>query len=366
MLGTGQVYTLQGNPPSCYASSTSDYYTITVADLSTFVGATLKKEARGPRLDAEFLEADDGSKQMTGQMYDEKMGGAACTLDGNGDPNDPSFFCIPGAVAEIEPNQVVYDDPTCKTQVAEEYALMHGAPPAKVIVSYPPNQTSCNLGTATFYATGNDVTAGNICQMDASSGACNCQTDTSGDHYYTVGATLDASTFAPLGFGKLGTGRLRAIALTTPSGEQLTPGLPSTFWDTMSGPTGGEILPGQAVLGRDHPVRAERRPHPLLDQPGHLRRPELHRAARGAVPRPECLATTPSSIVAVTSAQDACSQDTVTTVYSVGIQYPTHGTIFMMSPTCTSYTADSSSAYYQLGSMVDPDTVFASLTETMQ
>src|SRR6185437_13649267 len=52
MLGTGQVYAMQGQPPSCSPSATSDYYTITVADLSTFVGATVMQEARGTRLAA--------------------------------------------------------------------------------------------------------------------------------------------------------------------------------------------------------------------------------------------------------------------------------------------------------------------------
>lgn len=362
-IGSGQVYALQGEPPTCVATTSLDYYQIAVADLSQFVGATLKQEARGPRLAAELLECDDGSKQITGQMYDLKMGDEACTLDASGDPQDPNFFCIPGAVAQVQPNEAYFDNPTCKTSVAEEYGS-NGTmcPPAKVVVSYPANQTTCDLGTATFYATGTDVTAGNICSLDAASGSCNCHTDTSGDRYYTLGAKLDPSTFAPMGFAKIGTGRLRALALTTTAGELLTPGLPGGFWDTMSGGSGGESC--QVKMFSDMTLRCV--PQSALfyysDNSPYYADSSCTQQVFPQYTDPGCPTPAPSSIVMVTPAADACSQDTVTAAYATGTAIPA-GQMLYASPNCFSVTPDPSSIYYTLGSALDPSTTYASLAE---
>ena len=258
-------------------------------------------------------------------------------------------------MAEVQPSQSVYDDPTCTTAVAEEYGNDGTAcPPAKVVISYPANQTSCDLGTATFYATGNDVTAGNICSTDAASGSCSCKTDTTGDRYYELGAQLDPMTFAPLDLGKLGTGRLRALALSTPAGEPLTPGIANSFWDTMSGGAGGESC--QVELFSDGTLRCVPQ-SALFDystNPPYYADANCTQQVVAQYVDPNCPAPTPSSIVMITSAPDACSRDTVTAVYSPGTQIPAGQPIYAY-PGCFSITPSPGTNYFPIGAAAGPE-----------
>jgi hypothetical protein len=364
-LGSGVVYTMQGQPATCTAGASSDYYTITIADLSPLVAATLSQEARGSRLEAEVLDGDDGSKQLTGQVYDQKMGDEACTLDASGDPNDPSFFCVPGAVAQVDPNQAVYDDPTCMTPVAEEYGS-NGVmcPPAKVVVSEPTNQTSCNLGMATFYDTGTDVTAGNICSLNAASGACTCQTDTTGDRYYTIGAKLDPSTFAALALSKIGAGRLQALALATPTGEPLSTGVPTEFWDTKSGGASGESCSVKHFMDGTLRCVPETALVTFSNDTILYQDSACSEQVVSQYVDPSCPAPAPSSIVTVKSAANVCTQDTVTAQNAVGMAVPVGTQIYYNSGGCTPYaTVTSMEAYYAIGAALDANTTYPPLTE---
>jgi hypothetical protein len=363
-LGTGLVYTLdQSSPPQCVTDGAlpngADYYQVTVAQLSGFVSATLAQEDRDGRLYAEFLDGSDGSRQMTGQIYDHSMSDLPCSLVITGTDDDPGFICVPGIVATNDAEQQYFADATCATPAAEEqdYAACQ-APQVLITI---PKQTGCALGGGdTYNQPGTDITAGNICRLDSSTGACSCQTDTSGNHYFTLGAPIPASTFATLGVAKYGTGRLQNGFATTTAGGQLTPPNPNGYWDTMAN-TSCEVqlfADGSSRCVPDTVLNLYAGNTPTYMDSTCKTQVAMEYYEAGCPPAPF------TAIVEITNAKDACSQQTVTATYAVGTQY-TGAMVYqqVVGAGCLGQAVATDAVYYPVGAAVDPTTLFAAVIE---
>ncbi len=365
MAGTGQVYTRQGT--NCYATgSTTPYYNVNVAPLSGFVGATPKQFTGDARLNAEQLLADDGSSQITGDIYDKTKGDTACSLSLTGDPNLPDFYCVPGVLAQIEPSYPQYADSACTQLVAEDYAPST-CPLASVAVENQ-NQTQCNLGTSTFYTPAMNVSAGDICQLEGTPQTCDCQPNTGGNRYYTLGAAIDSSTFAKLKIGFKGTGRLQTITLTTQEGNVLTNAFPSTFWDTTIDPPMGtacQVLPfsdGKQRCVISTAINNYAGNTPVYGDPS------CSQPVASTSVDPTCPAPAPTSIVTLTqgqcSPQNGQNNQTVTATNAVGAM-ASPASLYTLDPAagCLSYSPYSNTDYYFIGAVIDPSTIFAQVTE---
>jgi len=348
-LGVGVVYTLDdATPPSCTVASKSEaYYAITVADPSTFVSATLVKEPRDSRLDAEVLHGSDGSSQLTGQVYDTSMGDLPCSLDFAGSTSDPTYVCIPGGVATLDSTNPQYDDSACTIPIANEPAYS-ACPTANVVIQDAVPASACSLGSHTYTHVGTDVTAGNVC-TPGTTAPCTCKTDTSGTHYFTLGATIDASTFATFTAAKFGTGRVQTVYLADAAGVQLAGAQPDSFWDSMAAAsctldtfTDGSVrcVPETtlSVYSSDSPV--------YQDAACTLQLATQY--VNGS-----CTTAAPTTVVTIQQASGACGGQTVTAVNSLGPELASATIYQKIGTSCAPEAVPSGTIYFPFAAALD-------------
>ena len=356
-LGTGVIYTLNNNsPPTCAVSSMmEDYYAITVADPTQFVSATVVKQARDSRLDVDVVEGSDGSRQLSGAVYDHSMGEAPCGLAIAGTPTNPTFLCVPGAMANAQGSNPEYDNATCTTVVASEpdYAACGAA----TVVAETAAGSTCGFGTETFYQVGTDVTAGNVC-APAATAPCSCHTDTSGTHYYTLGATIAPTTFAGLTAAKFGSARLQTVYLADATGVQLAGAEPNSLYDTTAGAS------CQLWTFSDMSMRcvSENDITTYTGNPLYYSDAMCTKQLVVQYVNPGCAAATPTAMITIQQSTGACGTDTVTAANSVGAQFSGATVYQLYNGTCQSQVVGSGQVYYAVGATLDFST-FAAVTD---
>jgi hypothetical protein len=353
------VYTLDTHStPKCVASpAPEDYYGITVADLTQFVSATVTKEARDSRLDAEVIVASDGTRQLSGQVYDTSMGGLPCALDFGGNQANPTFTCLPGSVAVVQDSSPQYDDANCSTLVANESNFATCQAPS-VVIEIPPGNNGCSLTTNTYYHVGTDVTAGNICSKGVTA-PCSCHTDTSGAHYFTLGAAIDATTLAALALVKQGTGRLRAELLGDAMNVPLTGAVPGGYWDTTAG-TSCQLRTFSDMSVHcvpDSALTIYSGNSAYYSDANCMMQPLVAQYVDATCPSPA-----PTALVFIQQATGACGVDTVTAVNSVGATYTGSTVYSLYNGQCQSNTVNSNEVYYQVGAVL-PSSTFGAVVE---
>jgi hypothetical protein len=220
--GSGQFYQLIPGQGCQAAGQANVLYSVTEAQVDTFVSATIAKEPRGKQLEAEILQGDDGSRQISPVLYDTKAA-AECSLYGIG---NNQMYCLPGSNAYVEEGNFT-KGPNCSGNVVVQFDA-DKCPPATVAVDYGMGGNGCTGPMISLVSVGAPVPVDQVqqfCQpVDPSISAT--------AKFYDVAASVDFNTFASAALARDSKSQLAAQYWAVSTGEQI--GLPQQFFDTQA------------------------------------------------------------------------------------------------------------------------------------
>ncbi len=206
-LGVGTHYRKDSGGSCVKGEEPVEQFEAIPADPVDWVEATPSFEPNGDDAAPELLVASDGTRQVTGALWDPARNAACEPVFLTGDPVE--VRCAPRGYGWAQAG--VFSDAACTKPVGgvPDQGSCFGDPDVFAMTSdlpFPQPQFS------DLYERGPAVAEDGL--FTESGGECHAMTGGSGYHYYELGAKIERSAFPELVYRKSGGGRLKLNVLT--------------------------------------------------------------------------------------------------------------------------------------------------------